>query len=203
MTVLKEKGYGLSKTTGSLIFRTEHFSAGRESLLHRGIYSKELASVLSSLATAGLVYAALVMNYRRSLAAHVAFAVLFIGGFPLFRTFVFKDRFLEVRLDLSKGLAEISVTGLLRRKTESLPLAAVKNVLIESRKVEVENRDAVEFVEKISAQHGTVIPGFGEEKTWYMLKLMLADGTGRMIYSDTDMNDVMDAHEEIKKFLKF
>jgi hypothetical protein len=130
------------------------------------------------------------------------FAVIFIGGYPVFRKFVFKDRSLEVLFDRARGLAEISVTGLLRRRAESLPLSAVKNVLIESRKIGIENPDAVKFVEKISAQHGQVIPGFGEEKTFFMLKLKLADGTDRLIYADTVMQDVMHAHEEIKGFLE-
>jgi hypothetical protein len=199
---VREKRYKTERTDSSLLFRTEHFSAERESVLHKGIYNKEFASVLSSLAVAGLVYAALAMQQKRTILPHIAFAVIFIGGYPLFRMVVFKDRYLEALFDLSKGLAEISVTGLIRKKTESLPFSAVKKVLIESKKIGVENPDAVEFVAKISAQHGTVIPGFGEEKTFFMLKLTLADGTDRMIYADTEMQDVMDANEEIKGFLK-
>jgi len=199
---VREKRYKIEKTDSSLLLRTEHFSAERDSVLHKGIYNKEFASVLSSLAVAGLTYAALAMQQRRTILPHVAFAVILIGGYPLFRLFVFKDRYLEALFDLSKGLAEVSISGLIGKKTESLPLSSVKNVLIESKKIGVENPDAVEFVEKISAQHGTVIPGFGEEKTFFMLKLTLADGTGRMIYADTEMQDVMDAHEEIMGFLK-
>ncbi len=199
---VREKRYKTERTDSSLLFRTEHFSAERESVLHKGIYNKDFASVLSSLTVAGLIYAALAMQYKRTMLPHAAFAVIFIGGYPLFRMFVFKDRYLEALFDPSKGLAEITVAGPIRKKTESLPLSAVKNVLIESKKIGVENPDAVEFVEKISAQHGTVIPGFGEEKIFFMLKLMLADGTDRMIYADTQMQDVVDAHEEIKRFLK-
>jgi hypothetical protein len=202
MAVTKDKGYELSKKGDALVFRTSLFSAERESVLHKGIYSKDFASALCSLSIAGLVYTVLALNLRRTILFHVLFAVIFIGGYPLFRTFVFKDRSLEALFDRSRGLFEISVTGLLRRQTESLPLSAVKKVLIESKKIGVENPDAVEFVEKISAQHGTVIPGFGEEKTFFMLKLTLADGSDRMIYADTEMQDVMDAHEEIEEFLK-
>ncbi len=199
---VREKRYKTERTDSLLLFRTENFSAERDSVLHKGIYNKEFASVLSALALAGLIYAALAMQQKRTILPHIAFAVIFIGGYPLFRTFVFKDRYLEALFDLSKGLAEISVSGLLGKKTESLPLSSVKNVLIESKKLGVENPDAVEFVEKISAQHGTVIPGFGVEKTFFMLKVILADGSDRMIYADTEMQDVMAAHEEIKGFLK-
>ncbi len=198
----RENKYQTTRRGTLLLFRTEHFSSDRESVLHKGIYNKDFASVLSSLALAGLIYAALAMQQKRTMLPHIAFAVIFIGGYPLFRMLVFKDRYLEALFDLSKGLAEISVTGLMRKKTESLPLSAVKNVLIESKKIGVENPDGVEFVEKISAQHGTVIPGFGEEKTFFLLKLTLVDGSDRLIYADTEMKDVMDAHEEIKEFLK-
>ena len=202
MAITKEKGYTLTRKDGALVFRTSLFSAERESVLHKGIYSKDFASALSSLSIAGLVYAVLAINYKRTVFFHLVFAVIFIGGYPLFRAFVFKDRFLEALFDRARGLAEISVTGLIKRKSESLPLSAVKNILIESKKIGIENPDAVEFVEKISAQHGTVIPGFGEEKTFFMLKLKLADGTDRMIYADTEMQGVIDAHEEIKNFLE-
>jgi hypothetical protein len=197
-----EKRYKIERTGALLLFKTEHFSAERESVLHKGIYNKEFASVLSSLAVAGLIYTALAIEHKKAILPHVAFAVIFIGGYPLFRMFVFKDRYLEALFDLSKGLAEISISGLLGKNKESLPLSAVKSVLIESKKIGVENPDAVEFVEKISAQHGTVIPGFGQEKTFFMLKLKLADGSDRMVYADTEMQDVIDAHDEIKGFLK-
>ncbi len=197
-----KKRYETKRTVALLLFRTGHFSSERESVLHKGIYNKEFASALSSLAVAGLVYAALAIEHKRAILPHVVFAVIFIGGYPLFRMFVFKDRYLEALFDLSRGLAEISISGLTGKKKESLPLSAVKGVLIESRKIGVENPDAVEFVEKISAQHGTVIPGFGREKTFFELKLILADGSDRMIYADTQMQDVLDAHEEIKEFLK-
>ena len=200
--IKKEKGYTVSLTGDVLAFSTSLFSAERESVLHRGIYSKDFASALSSLSIAGLVYALLAMNFKRTILFHVVFAVIFIGGYPLFRTLVFKDRSLCVLFDRGRGLTEISATGVMRKTTESLPLSAVKKILIEKKKIGVENPDAVEFVEKISAQHGTVIPGFGEEKTFFMLKLKLADGSDRMIYADTKMQDVIDAHGEIKEFLK-
>jgi hypothetical protein len=202
MAVAKEKAYELSDRGESLVFKTSRFSAERESVLHKGIYSKDFASALCSLSLAGFVYAVLALNYRRTILFHAVFAVIFIGGYPLFRTFVFKDRALVALFDRTRGLFEISVTGLLRKQTESLPLSAIKGVRIETKKIGVENPDAVEFVEKIAAQHGTTIPGFGEEKTFFMLKLMLADGSDRMIYSDEEMKSVMDAHEAIKDFLK-
>lgn len=198
---LSEKRYRIEKTEALLQFRTGYFSAERESVLPGGIYNKELASALSSLAVAGLIYAALAIEYKKSILPHAVFAVVFIGGYPLLRTFVFKDRYLEALFDRSRGLAGISVSGLIRKKTESLPFSALKDVLIESSKIGIDNADAFELVGKISAHHGTVTSGFGEEKTFFILKLILADGSGRIIYADTNMQDVIEAHEEIKGFL--
>ncbi len=195
------KRYQTERKGTLLLFKTEYFSAEREGVLHKGIYNKEFASVLSSLATAGLIFAALAMQHKRTILPHVAFAIIFIGGYPLFRMFVFKDKSLEAIFDRSRGLAAISISGLIGKKTESFQLLTISSVMIERRKVGVENPDGVEFVEKIAAQHGTVIPGFGEEKTFFLLKLMLADGSDRLIYADTEMKDVMDAHAEIKEFL--
>ena len=98
--------------------------------------------------------------------------------------------------------AKIYTSWITKKLRETIAIGSIKEIRIESRKQEVENPDAVEFVEKISAQHGTVIPGFGEEKVLFLLKLHLSDGTERIIYSDDSMQDVMSAHDEIKEFLR-
>lgn len=66
----------------------------------------------------------------------------------------------------------------------------------------MENPDAVDFVQRISAMHGTAIPGFGEEKVSFLLKLILDDSTERVIYDDSNMEDVLSAYDEIREYLK-
>jgi hypothetical protein len=88
-----------------------------------------------------------------------------------------------------------------KKVKETIVLGSINDISIEIRKREVENPDAVKFIEKISLQHGTVIPGFGEEKVLFLLKLYLMDGSERTIYSDKTMQDVISAHDEIKGFL--
>ena len=119
----------------------------------------------------------------------------------VFRIYIFKDRYLEAVFDKGSGKAEISFQGLLRKKRDEIPIRKITHVFIDSKKTEVENPEGVEFVEKISLQHGMSIPGFGEEKTFYQLKLKIADGPDRIIFADTDMDDVIAAHAEIKEFL--
>lgn len=197
-----DKGYSITKSDSLLTLRTVHFAVDTGSVLHSGIYNREFASVLTSLAVAGFVYMVLVMNIKKPLVPHIAFILVLIACFPFFRRFIFKERYMETVFDGSKGTAEICVTGIMRRKMDSVPLRDIVNVIIESRKKEIENPDGVHFVEKISLQHGMAIPGFGEEKVFFLLKLILADGTDRVIYVDRVMHYVLSAYDEIKEFLK-
>jgi hypothetical protein len=201
VTEEKKRKYSLQKTATVLIFRTASFSDETASVLHSGIYNREFASVLASLALAGLVYLLLETHFEKTLLFNIVFIAVFVGGFPFFRTFVFKEKYMETVFDTAARRAEIFIAGITRRKKESIPLANIGQVLIESRKQKIENPDGVEFVEKISLQHGVAIPGFGEETVRYLLKLKLEDGTYRTIYADKDMQAVMEAHGEVITFL--
>lgn len=192
--------YGIEKAGKELVFRTTSFSADTASVLHTGIYNREFSSALASMALAGLVYTLLVVNYGRSFVAYAAFIILFAGGFSIFRKFIFKSRYLEAVFDKGGQTVTILVGGLTKTK-DRFPLDSVSNVMIETKKTKVENPDGVEFVEKISLQHGMAIPGFGEEKVSYLLKLKLTDGSDRLIYCSGEMNNAMAAHEAIKDFL--
>jgi hypothetical protein len=202
---MKDEGnsdYSVRKAGKTLVFRTGSFSADTESVLHSGIYNREFASVLASMAVAGLVYTVLVTNYGRSFISYSSFILLFVGGFPFFRKFVFKGRYLEAVFDGEKKVLTISVAGFMKKPKDLIPLNAVSGVMIEIRKTEVENPDGMAFVEKISLQHGIAIPGFGEEQVSYLLKLKLTDGSDRLIYASEKMQDALSAHEEIKEFLE-
>lgn len=196
-----ERTCSIRKTGNLLVLRTERFTSGKGSVLHSGIYSRELASILASLAFAGMVYLVLVMNFGKTAAFAVLFGVLFIAGFPVFRKYVFRDKYMETVFDRTTGRVEISMSGIIKRKRDAFPAGEIKNVLIETRKTSVANPDGVEFIEKISAQHGVVIPGFGEETVQYLLTLKLADGTDRMIHAGEDRDEVIEAYEEIKEYL--
>ncbi len=198
----KKQRYSIRRESGALIFRTASFSDETASVLHSGIYNREFSSVLASLAVAGLVYLLLKTHFEKTVLFNIVFIVIFVGGFPFFRTFVFKERYMETVFDTARGKAVISVAGIVTGKKETILLKDIVQVLIESRKQKVENPDGVEFVEKISLQHGVAIPGFGEETVRYLLRLKLADDTYRTIYADRDMQAVMEAHGEIMAFLK-
>ena len=202
MTETRNGNYRIEKKDGTLIFRTAHFTAERGSVLHRGIYSQEFASALSSLAIAGLAYMVVALNVKKGILANLVFLVVFVSGFLLLKRFVFRERFMEAVFDRTAGKTEISMVGITKKRTDSIPMKDIDNVLIAQKRSQIENPDAVEFVEKIASQHGMAIPGFGEEKIFFLLTLKLRDGTDRLIFADSDMQDVMRAHHEIKEFLE-
>jgi hypothetical protein len=202
LTANSGRNYSVVRSGHTFVFRTASFSDGTTSVLHSGIYNREFASALASFAVGGVAYMVLAWNSEKTVLASAAFIVVFAAGFPLFRRFVFKEKYAEAVFDAAKGEAEIFLIGMTRRKKENIPLAEITQVVIESRKKAIENPDGAEFVEKISLQHGMSIPGFGEETVLFLLKLKLRDGSDRTIYADTNMQDVISAHEEIKNFME-
>jgi len=194
--------YTLTKDAARITFRTTSFVADKGSVLHSGIYNREFSSVLASFALAGIAYFLLVMSFGKEIFFYAVFMALFICTFPLFRTYVFGERYLETVFDRTAAIIEMSHAWIRRKVLLSMPLESIAGIWIDTKKTEVVNRDGVEFVEKISAQHGTVIPGFGEETTFYSLKLRFSDGTERTLFADSSMQDVIFVHDEIKGFLK-
>jgi len=197
----KSSKYNIEKKGDSLIFSTEKYQVENSSVLHSGIFNKEFASMLSSAAFAGALYVILVMNYGNSGPIYLVTAILFLAGFPLFRKFIFRERKMETLFDLSSGIVKIALKGRDKIK-ESFPVKDISGMVIEKKMEKIVNRDGMAFVEKISLQHGAVIPGFGEEKILYILKLRLVDNTDRIIFADSSMDDVMAVHGELKEFLK-
>jgi hypothetical protein len=198
----QNRKYIIEKKSDLLVFSTDSFIVEKSSVLHSGIYNKEFASMLVSAVVAGALYMILTMNSGHTVLTYVLTALLFITGFPFFRKFVFKDIQMETVFDLTAGRVEIYLKSLKRKLKESFSVNDVAGIVIEQKKEKIGNPDGVAFVERISLQHGAVIPGLAEEKIFYILKLKLADSTDRMIYADSSMQDVIEAHGEIKDFLK-
>ncbi|MBA4374179.1 MAG: hypothetical protein C0402_15115 [Thermodesulfovibrio sp.] len=184
-----------------MIFRTAYFNAGADSVLHSGIYNREFSSMLGSLGVASLAYAAISMSGGPRLAAFAALVSLALVSFPFFRRYIFREHFLTTAFDKKSGRVQISREGLVNRILAGFPLSDIRTVLIRTKKTSIENTDGVDFVKKISLQHHTAIPGFGEETSLFMLTLTLADGTNKIIFADTCMQDVIEAHGRVQNFL--
>jgi len=194
--------YIICKEEDRLIFTTPAYKVGPDSVLHSGIYNREFSSMLASAAVAGIIYVIAAMNSRNTLINSMVFVLFFAAGILFFRKFIFRESLMKVVFDAGSGEAKVYTTWITERLRETIAIDRIREIRIERIRHEVENPDAVQFIEKISAQHGTVIPGFGREKVLFLLKLFLDDGSERTIYSDDSMEDVISAHDTIKKFLE-
>lgn len=194
--------FSISKDDTRLVFRTQNFTAGRGSVLHSGIYNREFSSVLASFSVAGLVFFMLAMRFGKENILYPVALLLFVVTFPLFRKYLFRERNLETVLDRKRAEVSVSLSWTGNRVLVREALSDITGLRIDTRKDEVVNRDGVEFVERISAMHGTVIPGFGEEATFYSLVLSLNDGREMVIFADSNADKVLAVYDEMKEFLK-
>lgn len=157
--------------------------------------------MLASLGIAALAYAVISMSGGPHLLSFAVLIVLALGAFPFFRRYIFREQFLIAAFDKTSGMVGIRREGLFPRVVAAFPMANVRTILIRTKKQAIENTDGVEFVKKISLQHHTLIPGFGDDSSLFMLTLILVDGSDRIIFADTCMQDVLEAHGRITDFL--
>ncbi|GAB4389504.1 MAG: hypothetical protein Kow0025_15260 [Thermodesulfovibrionales bacterium] len=197
----KDQGFQIEEAEGRLVFRTPTFRAERGSVLHSGIYSRELTS---SLAAGGVLFAAfvvLVLAGVRVTAVYVGPAVgLFVLLFYAFRKGVFYEESLVAVFDRAAGRVTVTVRRFPARE-ESYPLSDVRDVEKGHVVITPENPDGVAFVEKIALQHGTVIPGFGEVKEYHTVELLMAGGRRVRIFSTSDEAEAALARRRIKGFM--
>ena len=173
----------MEETGNVLVFTTPSFRAEKSSVLHSGIYNYEFSSILSASVVCGIVYVLAAVKYRVSLVLLLAIVVLFITVFVLFRRFVFRDRSLRVVFDRSERIIKICRPFITGCRSEELSFKDIASVEVGSKSIALENRDAVRFVQKISLQHGSEVPGLGDEEEFVTLSLKLEDGTERLIYA--------------------
>jgi hypothetical protein len=201
LTERAEKNFSIEKQSNRIIFRTSSFSSEIPSVLHGDIYNREFASILAAMAIAVIVYMILVTGIEQILLSFIASSIVFLGSFVIFRTWIFKGRYLVALFDTAAGKGEIVSHGIASRRTDEFALDSISEISVDSTRRGMENPDGVAFVEKISAQHGVSIPGFGEETTLFMLNITLSDGRVRLIYADCVLDDVLTVQADIKSFL--
>ncbi len=178
-----KKGYSLEETANVLIFTTASYRAEKSSVLHSGIYNYEFSSILSASVVCGIVYVLAAVKYRVSLVLLLVIVVLFITVFVLFRRFVFRDKFLRVVFDRFDRTIKIYRPYIIGCRSEELSFDDIASVEVGSERMALENQDAVRFVQKISLQHGSEVPGLGDDEEFVTLALKLRDGTERLIYA--------------------
>lgn len=165
------KFYRLEREDNISVFRTGSFSAEGRSVLHSGIYNRELSSSLAAGAAVlafGLFFA---RYFEMSALFFIVTIVLFAILFVLFRIYIFREPALEAVFDKGKGIITVSVRKRIRTVVRSYSARKLSGITLDHVTVQPQNIDGVEFVEKIALQHGTVIPGFGKKEEFYTVSL--------------------------------
>lgn len=154
-----------------MVVRTTSFRTERRSVLHSGIFNRELASSLAAgalMVVTGFFFA---LYFRITLVHFIAAVFTFAALFVLFRMFVFTETVLETVFDRQRRLITVSMKRTMGSRSGSYPMDGLTGIRIRHLSMEPENLDAVKLVEKVAVQHGTVIPGFGKVEDFYSVEL--------------------------------
>jgi uncharacterized integral membrane protein len=199
-----QNSYRLNIESNRLYFSTPSFKAEKESVLHEGIYNYELSSMLAALFLSGIVYIIAVINFKATSIHYLASTFTFMISFMFFRSFIFRKRELQVVFDNETRMARIKRPGIIGMRKEQIPFSNIQSIEVGSRHILPVNIDGIKFVQKISAQHGSPIPGLGEEKEFVTLILKLTDGREQIIYAEKieNNNEPSLPLKEIREFIK-
>jgi hypothetical protein len=185
-----------------LAFRTNSFRAEKGSVLHSGIYNRETASVFAAgacLILLGFFFAAMP---HFSIVYSAAVLLLFVLFFLFFRTFVFPEAVLQVVVDRRNNVVTVARTESRLHSGKMLfPLAELWNIREDCKEFTLENSDGRRFVEKISVQHGAVIPDFGTPAQLYTVEFEFMNASGVMVFSSGDCSEAADVAGTFKNFL--
>lgn len=138
MTGTGHKGYSLVRDGDTLVFTTGRFREGQGSVLHRGLYNPELASILSAGSVLTCIALLFVMRkhgdllpaYLFSLLGAISFLVAFIVLFLFFRIVVFREKSLVAAFDRQSGEAAIQAPGFFVKKKFLSAFSAYKISLL-------------------------------------------------------------------------
>ncbi len=201
----QNKSYSLKTEGETLTFRTTSFNAEKSSVLHSGVYSRESTSILFASGISTFAYVLLSPSIGGP-ALYAALAFVLASSFMLSRKYIFREKILEVSFNKQSGIAKIVLSGAFKRKAEEIALDDITSVETGSKKFEPVNKDGADFVQKISVQHGSAVPGLGEAEEFVTLSLKLKDDSERIIYAAKLNGGKIDGEPElpvleIRKFL--
>jgi hypothetical protein len=176
--------YQIKTEDDRLVFTTSSFRAEKTSVLHSGVYTKEFSSMLFASAVSVFAHMAIIsVNINIAVFRYLIIVFTFVVSFLGANKFIFKEKHIEVILDKSEKNATITRYGIIIKKTEKIPFSNIKSVELGSRKFVPENIDGIEFVQRISAQHGSAMPELSNEEEFITLSLNLTDGSDKIIYA--------------------
>jgi hypothetical protein len=197
---MNEKLYSIEKKGATIVLKTSSFKTERRSVLHSGIFNRELASSLAAGAMIMVLSFFFALYFRISALSLMAVALLFAAFFIFFRLFIFREAVLETVFDPDNR----TVTFLLKRtigsSARSYSLDGLSAIGLVHRSMQPENIDAVQLVERVALQHGTVIPGFGKTEDFYAVELDFS-GEKQVIFSSRARQAAESMTAELKSSL--
>lgn len=196
-----DKDYQISIDKDILRLRTSSFRPEMGSILHSGIFNRELASVLSASVVGGACFIILSFSIRNNTLIYIITLLIFTIAILFFRAVIFKEPYIETVFDRDSGITFIIIKRpfkTIHRKFTILP----DNIILSHLEIEPTNPDGIEVVERVALQHGTVIPGFGEKKEFYNLELPLADGQRVTIFTTGKKDEAEEVMSKINNFLR-
>ncbi len=197
----KEQTYSIRINGDTLTFRTTSFTAEKGSVLHSGIYNRELTSSLVAGAVVVIVALILLFSDAHFGGWHYAgLSVLFFTLFALLRLYVFYESYVEVVIDKTARTISFFKKGI-RNFRRKVPLGDLKDITSGYKVIVPENPDGIQVVEKIALQHGTVIPGFGEVKEFHTVHLEFENENGVMIFTSPDKAEAQYVQETFKRHI--
>ncbi len=168
-----------------MVLSTTSFTAERRSVLHSGIFNRELASSLAAGALILLLSFFFALYLRITVISLAAATLLFAGLFIFFRLAVFREAILETVFERDRGTVTLSRKRGIGSRVRSYSLDRLRSIGVGHLSMQPENIDAVRLVERVALQHGTVIPGFGKTEDIYTVELDF-DGEKPVIFSSRD-----------------
>jgi len=193
--------YSIITEKDRLIFRTSSFQAEKTSMLHGGVYTEEFSSMLLASAACILAYMYIVSVIHILLLRYIILVLIFIAAFLGANRYIFKKRSLEADFDRTRRTVKITRPRIIANDVEIIPYAKISSVEMGAEIIVPENIDGIRFVQKISFQHGSAMPGLGDEEEFITLSLKLTDGTKRTIYAGKTAEGPAVPVNEIKNFI--
>ena len=179
-----KNAYHLKIENNALIFRTSSFKAEKTSVLHSGVYTREFSSMLFASGACILFYILTgLINSKSPLVRYFILVTIFVITFLGANRYIFNERYLEAFFDRTDKTITIERSGLITKRKEKIPFSNLVSVEIDTKTYTPVNVDGIDFVQKISAQHGSPVPELSEAEEFVTLALKLKDGTERVLYA--------------------
>lgn len=193
--------YQLEIKDNKLTFGTSSFISEGGSILHRGIYNRELASALAASVVSGGLFVFLSARTGNKILLYMMPILVFSVAFIFFRTVIFKESYLEAVFDKDSGQVSLVIKRPFRTLKSNFSMGSLSDIGLRHEEIEPENPDGIAVVEKVALQHGTVIPGFGEKRVFYYLELSFEPDRKTTIFVTEERDKALMVADKIKGFL--